>query len=195
MAGPSSYAIKYSLDGQVYTESKPDIIDAGNYVLYCKAETSETGYLSPTIRSAEIVVDPLTVQDDKLIVGKIEAQTFTGDEIRPNLDVKYVIDEPEFSLLRFFKFENGIQELEQDKDYTVSYKNNVEPGTASVNINFIGNYAGETTSNFEIVSSPESKNVASTAQTGDASNIGLIVMVIAIAGAFCALSRKKLWNK
>ena len=40
--------------------------------------------------------------------------------------------------------------LVKDRDYTVSYSNNVKPGTATVTITGIGNYAGTLTKTFEI---------------------------------------------
>ncbi|MCR5376822.1 MAG: hypothetical protein K6E71_08750 [Lachnospiraceae bacterium] len=46
---------------------------------------------------------------------------------------------------------NGIG-LQMDKDYTISYKNNNGPGTASFTITGKGNYTGSKTVNFKIVS-------------------------------------------
>lgn len=41
--------------------------------------------------------------------------------------------------------------LEKDADYTLTYKNNVNPGTAMVTVKFIGNYAGELEKTFKII--------------------------------------------
>ena len=41
--------------------------------------------------------------------------------------------------------------LEKGVDYTLEYKDNVNPGTATVTVNFIGNYAGEMEQTFQIV--------------------------------------------
>ncbi len=59
---------------------------------------------------------------------------YTGEEITPEITVNY-----------------GTTTLVRGTDYTVSYSNNIEPGTASVTINGIGNYTGSKTETFEIV--------------------------------------------
>lgn len=41
--------------------------------------------------------------------------------------------------------------LKNGVDYTLSYQDNVDPGTATVTVNFIGNYSGEMKQTFEIV--------------------------------------------
>ena len=45
---------------------------------------------------------------------------------------------------------NGVT-LTKDTDYTIAYKNNVNPGTATITITGIGNYTGTRTKTFEIV--------------------------------------------
>ena len=42
--------------------------------------------------------------------------------------------------------------LEKDKDYTLSYENNVNVGQATVKVTFIGNYSGDASTTFEIIS-------------------------------------------
>ena len=64
----------------------------------------------------------------------IQAQTYTGSEITP--DVKVTI--------------NGFEILEEGKDYTVSYLNNVEIGTATVIITGIGDFEGSMIETFVI---------------------------------------------
>ncbi|MCH5209470.1 MAG: hypothetical protein J1F01_00750 [Oscillospiraceae bacterium] len=63
----------------------------------------------------------------------IEDAEYTGSEIRPEPVIKV----------------DG-RTLEANKDYTVDYKDNVNVGTATVTITFIGNYDGELTRNFNI---------------------------------------------
>ena len=41
--------------------------------------------------------------------------------------------------------------LQKDVDYTLTYRDNVNPGTATVTVNFIGNYTGTMEKTFEIV--------------------------------------------
>lgn len=69
-----------------------------------------------------------------LTVNTISDQQYTGNAITPNITVK-----------------NGSKTLVKDTDYSVTYKNNTEPGTASVTITGIGNYTGTKTVNFNIV--------------------------------------------
>ncbi|MGN0465790.1 MAG: YDG domain-containing protein [Lachnospiraceae bacterium] len=48
------------------------------------------------------------------------------------------------------KVTDGEKELEQDVDYTVTYRNNINAGTATVEINGIGKYLGTVTKEFTI---------------------------------------------
>ena len=57
----------------------------------------------------------------------------TGEEIKPAVTVSL----------------NG-QTLQENIDFTVSYSNNIEPGTATVTVTGIGNYTGMASTNFEI---------------------------------------------
>lgn len=60
---------------------------------------------------------------------------------------------------------NGVR-YTKGNDYTVSYSNNVEPGTATVTITGKGRFAGKVTKNFTI----QSKNISSTTVTLGASS-------------------------
>ena len=61
----------------------------------------------------------------KLTVSKIAAQTYTGKEIEPTVTVKF-----------------GKEELQSNIDYTVSYEDNTEVGTAAVIITGKNRFAG-----------------------------------------------------
>ncbi len=67
-------------------------------------------------------------------IATIEDQTYTGEEIKPTITVKY----------------KG-KKLKKDKDYTVSYQNNIEIGTATVVIKGKGAYTGSKEVTFLIV--------------------------------------------
>lgn len=69
--------------------------------------------------SFEIINDGVPVS--KLTVAKIPAQTYTGSAIKPELTVKF-----------------GKDVLAENRDYTLSYEDNVEVGTASVIITGTG---------------------------------------------------------
>ncbi len=66
-------------------------------------------------------------------VAPVKNQSYTGAEIKPELVVT-----------------NGEQLLTEGVDYTVTYKNNTEVGTATAEITGIGNYSCKTSVTFEI---------------------------------------------
>ena len=68
-------------------------------------------------------------------VSKVENQTYTGGAITPNVTIRC-----------------GDTTLVKDTDYTVSYSNNVNTGTATVTITGKGNYSGTKEVTFTIVS-------------------------------------------
>ena len=61
------------------------------------------------------------------------AYNYTGNQVKPSVTVIY----------------NGNQ-LVQDKDYNLMYENNINIGTATVNVNGIGSYSGTATLQFRI---------------------------------------------
>ena len=67
-------------------------------------------------------------------VNSIDSQTYTGSSIEPSVTVTL----------------NG-KTLKLNKDYKVSYSNNIAVGTATITINGIGNYTGSKKINFNIV--------------------------------------------
>ncbi|MBO5155023.1 MAG: hypothetical protein J6C00_11835 [Eubacterium sp.] len=66
-------------------------------------------------------------------VSSIDTQRYTGDEIRPSVTVKI-----------------GSVVLQQNVDYKLTYRDNIEPGTASITISGIGSYSGSRTVTFKI---------------------------------------------
>jgi len=70
-------------------------------------------------------------------VQDIPDQLYTGDPITPNVVITF-----------------ATAELVENKDYTLSYKNNVDTGVATIIINGIGNYTGTTTKKFNILKQP-----------------------------------------
>ena len=67
------------------------------------------------------------------MVGAIAAQTYTGSPIVPELTVK-----------------DGKTVLAKDKDYTVTYRNNLNAGAATATVTGKGNYAGSVAIKFDI---------------------------------------------
>ena len=62
----------------------------------------------------------------------------------PNITAQEVQDEKDIEITVEGKV------LTKDVDYTLTYKDNVNAGTATVIINFIGNYSGSKDATFEI---------------------------------------------
>lgn len=77
-----------------------------------------------------------------LTISHIPDQTYTGKEIKPEVTIK-----------------NGNTVLEKDKDFTVSYSNNIDIGEAKVKIIGIGNYKGNVMKTFNI-KNIEQKDIA-----------------------------------
>ncbi len=88
-------------------------------------------------------------------ISSISAQTYTGSEIKPTVTVK-----------------DGTKTLVSGTDYTVSYTNNVNVGTATVAIAGKGNYSGTVNKTFTInaksVSSLTVSSISAQTYTGSA---------------------------
>lgn len=80
----------------------------------------------------EIVPDVPSAKD--VAFSKIDNLTYTGSELTPEAEITY----------------RGVT-LEIDKDYALAYKDNVNVGTATIHVTFIGNYAGSAETTFEII--------------------------------------------
>ena len=114
-----------------------------------------------TIRYKSIVYNYFSVDADFKLSGT--SFDFNGKEIRPAVTVTY----------------NG-QDLVEGTDYELVYKNNKSAGTASVDINGIGNYSGTATETFTINKLPNTitaKNFTKTYSTKAQSfDLGVKVM-------------------
>lgn len=95
-------------------------------VEYGKAKTSFEVKVLYQIAPKDITASDITM-------GEIKNQSYTGIAV-----------EPEVLLYA------GDQRLQPEKDYTVTYENNVNIGTASVTVNGVGNYTGTVTGQFQI---------------------------------------------
>lgn len=109
-----------------------------------------------TIKLKTKTVDLSTVEKvnaSKFTISSISDKTYTGSAIKPSVTVKY----------------NG-NVLTKGTDYTVSYSNNVNAGTAKVTIKGTGLYTGSVTKTFTINKAAASKftvsNISNKAYTG-----------------------------
>jgi len=73
------------------------------------------------------------------LIDDIEDQLYTGKEIKPRLIIT-----------------SDHIELEEGKDYTVTYSNNINKGTATITIEGINNYTGVASKTYNIVEKDES---------------------------------------
>ena len=76
-------------------------------------------YIDP--KRYKILAKPLT----EAMLSEIEEAVYTGSPIKPDVTVT-----------------DGSTQLEQGRDYTVSYKKNISVGTATMTVKGKGNYAG-----------------------------------------------------
>ena len=99
-------------------------------------KTSHTSLLNYKPSSSESTSTSSSSEKDisSLSFSKISNKAYTGKAIKPSVTVK-----------------DGDTKLKKGTDYTVSYKNNKNIGTASVTIKGKGNYTGSKTIDFKIV--------------------------------------------
>ena len=113
--------------------AKTVLIDSSRKIII-GAENYE---LSPIPGSviADINIRSLSMNDGAVVIQPIPVQYYTGSEVRPKPVVKC--------------YGTTLKEGE-DEDYTLSYGNNTEMGTATVTVTGKNNCAGTITRNFEI---------------------------------------------
>ena len=103
----------------------------GEKYYYCNVTVSKNGYTETTTTNRAKV--RVTTSLSHATIDSIAAQTYTGKGITPSVTVKY----------------NGIT-LTNGTNYTVSYSNHINPGTATVTITGKGYYTGSRKINFTI---------------------------------------------
>ena len=92
-------------------------------------------------------IEPKSINSSDVGLVSIGNQLYTGKEVEPEITLRY-----------------GSQTLVKGTDFKVEYKDNVQPGTATVTLTGMGNYNGTRQTNFRIL------NVAS--NTGGGSSGG-----------------------
>lgn len=90
--------------------------------------------------SKNFIIEKANIND--VPINKIENQTYKGIELKPDIDSVW-----------------GNYILENGKDYSLSYKNNINKGYAEIIIQAKGNFEGERTVTFEISAADISKDV------------------------------------
>ena len=130
-------------EGTDYTVSYKNNIEVGTATAVVKGKGNYTGTLTITFKIVKKSQDD--GNKDKISVGKCDfivmdnEETYDGTAHKPDVIVAWL--------------EN---KLKEGTDYTLSYSNNVNAGTAKVTITGIGKYTGSVTTSFEIKpASPE----------------------------------------
>ena len=111
-----------------YTVTYKNNVNVGTVTVTITFKGNYTGSKSVTFK---IVPKKLT----NPTISSIPDKTYTGSAIKPTPTVK-----------------DGSKTLKLNTDYTLSYKNNVNVGTATVTVTFKGNYSGSKSVTFKIVS-------------------------------------------
>ncbi|MBQ7975492.1 MAG: S-layer homology domain-containing protein, partial [Clostridia bacterium] len=125
--GTAEFTYADSIDG-AYTDTVPT--NAGTY--YVKATVAGTSSYAEISATAQFVIEAKELNANNITA--IEDKTYTGEEIKPVLEVK-----------------DGDTTLVLGADYEVTYQNNVNAGTAKAVVTFKGNYKGNAEKEFTIL--------------------------------------------
>ena len=110
--------------GNDYTVTYKDNVNAGTSLI----TVTGTGNYSGTL-TKEFTILPVSIQNQTIVLNS-SAYEYTGEEIKPGVSVGT---------------------LTQDTDYSITYQDNIEIGTAKVIITGKGNYTGSVEESFRIV--------------------------------------------
>lgn len=140
-------SIKYSSDGTNYTSTIPKGREVKTYTVYYKAE-GDSNHKGTDAATVEVTISAKTVSNPKVEINP-SSFTYDGTEKKPDVTVY-----------------DGTTEIDKS-EYTVSYSNNTNVGTATVTITDVdgGNYAVSGTGSFAILSEG-STYTPPTAKTG-----------------------------
>ncbi len=126
---PEGAMVSYasSKDGP-FSETKLEFVDVGENIVWYKVE--KLGY-NAVVGSAKVTITARDIAN--VTIGAIDDQVYTGSAIKPTVTVT-----------------DGTPSIVKASDYDVSYKNNVNVGTATVTLTGKGNYTGTKMVNFTI---------------------------------------------
>ncbi len=127
------YKNKVLRNGTDYTVSYQNNKNAGTAYVIIKGKGSYSGTVKKSFK-----IQPAVIYN-KCSFFKVATQYYTGSQLKPVPLVK-----------------NGSTVLKNGTDFALTYENNVNKGTAKVNINGKGNYKGSCHLNFTIVARPVS---------------------------------------
>ncbi|MBE5926216.1 MAG: hypothetical protein E7270_04565 [Lachnospiraceae bacterium] len=124
---------KRTLGSSLYTVAYSNNVNAGNAVLTIKPASGS--YLTETL-TANFQIEPCNITET--VIERMDDYNYTGSSIMPDIESK---------------FEGKV--LIKDKDYELSYNNNIGSGIATITITGKGNFKGSTNVNFKIYGNRE----------------------------------------
>lgn len=127
------YGNKTLKNGKDYTVSYQNNINAGTAYVIIKGKGSYSGTVKRSFK-----INPVLIYK-QCTFYKIASQYYTGSQIKPVPNIK-----------------NGTTALKNGTDFTLTYQNNVNKGTAKVYIKGKGNYTGSCSLKFSITARPVS---------------------------------------
>lgn len=127
------YGNKTLKNGKDYTVSYQNNINAGTAYVIIKGKGSYSGTVKRSFK-----INPALIYK-QCTFYKIASQYYTGSQIKPVPKIK-----------------NGTTTLKNGTDFTLTYQNNVNKGTAKVYIKGKGNYSGSCSLTFSITARPVS---------------------------------------
>lgn len=148
------------VEGVDYTVTYMNNLNVGKGFATISGINKYVGKLFAT-REFNIVAKPIS---NAKITGATDSKRYTGAYIKPQKKVKVVLDN---------------KTLKYGQDYTITYKNNKNVGTASLTVTGIGNYSGSRSFNFKItkakLSSATITGIKNKVHTGSARKLSLKV--------------------
>ena len=97
------------------------------------ADTKEEVVEEAAAEESSVAPSYASASEVTIAVGKNQSTSYTGEEITPRLDVKY-----------------GTKDLREGRDYTVTFENNINAGTAKAHVKGTGDYSFSKDFSFKI---------------------------------------------
>ncbi len=148
------------VEGVDYTVSYQNNIKVGTATAVFTGINNYVGKFS-AVRQFRIIPKSISTA---IITGATNSKRYTGAAIKPQKQIKVVIDG---------------KKLKKDTDYTISYKNNKNVGTATLTIKGKGNYSGSRSFKFKItkakLSSASITGIKDKVHTGSARKLSIKV--------------------
>ena len=132
-----------------YTSSNTNIATVSSTGLVTANDIGTTNIKVTTSsgKLATVKVTVVPIKAEKVTINSIGNMRYTGKKLKPSLTIKYL----------------G-KKLVLGKDYTLSYKKNVNPGTAIIRVTFKGDYTG--TKEIKFIILPASNKITKVSKSG-----------------------------